>query len=215
MKTNVMMKRELSGMAVVQRSDDGFFDATSLLKQFNRKTGAQKQIKSFFENKATQEYVEAIEQDIFKRENSANKLVYAYVKERGRYGGTWMHAYLFIDFCMWLNPGFKLQVIKFVADGLIEHRHEAGDGYKKMCRALADAGAGRVDIMRVAQWVNYIVYSEHRRGIRQESTAEELKRLKQMQDRITFLLETGIFRTATEVLKLLRIVYHRGLTVSP
>ena len=45
---------------------------------------------------------------------------------------VWMHPFLFIDFAMWINPTFKVTVIKFVYDELINYRNEAGDAYREM-----------------------------------------------------------------------------------
>lgn len=36
-----------------------------------------------------------------------------------------MHPLLFIDFAMWLNPAFKVKVLKFVYDELIKFRNLA------------------------------------------------------------------------------------------
>ena len=35
-----------------------------------------------------------------------------------------MSSLLFIDFAIWLNPSFKVQVLKFVYDQLIKQRHD-------------------------------------------------------------------------------------------
>jgi len=51
---------------------------------------------------------------------------------RGRYGGTWMHPKMFIDFAMWVSVEFKSIVIDYVLDGLIQSRNDAGDYYNEM-----------------------------------------------------------------------------------
>ena len=47
-----------------------------------------------------------------------------------------MHPLLFIDFAMWLNPVFKVKVLKFVYDQLIKYRNEAGDAYRELGAAI-------------------------------------------------------------------------------
>lgn len=42
MKTNQIMVRPMGGFNVTQRTKDGFFNATSLLKQWNEKTGMKR-----------------------------------------------------------------------------------------------------------------------------------------------------------------------------
>lgn len=117
---------------VIQRTSDGMFNATTLLKAWNNHSGQSKEIKKFFENNATQEFVTAlISEESLKGQNSA------YLKSRGKYnGGTWMHPLLFIDFAMWLNPTFKVKVLRFVYDQLIQYRNDAGDSYKEMASAI-------------------------------------------------------------------------------
>ena len=38
---------------------------------------------------------------------------------------------------MWLNPKFKVKVLKFVYDELIKYRHDAGDNYRLITEAIA------------------------------------------------------------------------------
>ena len=46
---------------------------------------------------------------------------------KGVNAGTWYHPYVYMDYAMWINPKFKLTVIKFVYDQLIKNRHHARD----------------------------------------------------------------------------------------
>ena len=73
MKTNQAMIRPMGQFQVVQRTKDGMFNATTLLKQWNeqvdlhtQKNGyvKQKDLKEFFNNKGTQEFIEALKEDI-------------------------------------------------------------------------------------------------------------------------------------------------------
>ena len=115
------MLRKMGDFEVTQRTKDGMFNATQLLKQWNEHSGSKKELASFFKMNSTEEYIEAI-----KKDNMAKS---PYLKSRGKNGGTWMHPYLFIDFAMWLNPTFKVQVIKFVYDKMIKYRNEVGSTY--------------------------------------------------------------------------------------
>ena len=53
--------------------------------------------------------------------------------------GIWMHPYLFIDFAMWISVEFKSKVIRYVVDGLILSRHEAGDFFNEMSAQILDS----------------------------------------------------------------------------
>lgn len=98
MKTNQIIIRPMGDFKVSQRTKDGFFCATSLLAQWNEKSGMKKEVSKFFEIQSTSELVKII----MMREN-LNTQDSTYLKTRGKNGGTWMHPILFIDFAMWLN----------------------------------------------------------------------------------------------------------------
>ena len=55
---------------VSQRTSDGMFNATELLKQWSYQSGQQKMIAHFFENTATKDFIQAIIDDESKQRNS-------------------------------------------------------------------------------------------------------------------------------------------------
>lgn len=58
--------------SVEQRTKDGMFNATALLKQWNKSAGEKKEIKKFFENQNTKEFISAlIEEENLNGEKSA------------------------------------------------------------------------------------------------------------------------------------------------
>ena len=132
LKTNQVLTRKMGDFDVFQRTKDGMFNATTLLKQWNENTGSQKQMIHFTENKNTEEFVKVlISKEDLKERNSV------LIQSRGKNGGTWMHPFLFIDFAMWINPEFKYDVIKFVYDELIKYRVDAGIEYKEVGRVIS------------------------------------------------------------------------------
>ena len=60
MKTNQIMKRNLANFTVEQRTKDGYFNLTGLLNSWNTKMGSKKELKDYFDNKATQEFIKAL-----------------------------------------------------------------------------------------------------------------------------------------------------------
>lgn len=201
MKTSVVMQRKMGGFVVHQRTKDGMFNATSLIDQYNKHSGKKKEIKDFFLNKSTQEFIKAIQEDdtILNRGNSP------YLKSRGRYGGTWMNPYLFIDFAMWLEPKFKLQVIKFVHDQLIKFRHDAGDNYK----LLSSAGAKLkgYDYVEVATAMQYIVFNKKSKNLRQEASEEQLKELSDLEKKLSFAIDMGFIKNYPQLKSELRRIW--------
>ena len=64
MKTNQIMKREFYGTFIEQRTKDGSFNATSLLKFFNEMNNLAKRMNDFFSNKNTQEFLDELESEL-------------------------------------------------------------------------------------------------------------------------------------------------------
>lgn len=60
MKTNQTLTRQMGCFSVYQRTSDGMFNATELLKQWN-KNGKKKDMDDFLSNKMTKEYITVIE----------------------------------------------------------------------------------------------------------------------------------------------------------
>lgn len=203
MKTNVNMIRRLDVYNVEQRTKDGMFNATSLIKQWNESGNVKKDLDDFLNNANTKEFISALSEDIIVNQQLLNPQKNGELKivdnksvmntiinaTRGRYGMTWLHPYLFIKFAMWLNPRFEVQVIKFVYDELMELRNAAGDGYKVMTAAVSIFPD--VDYAYIAMALNYIVFGKHYEGIRQTATVEQLKELKDIQSNLAFAVNRG------------------------
>lgn len=49
MKTSVVMKRSMGKFSVLQRTGDGMFNATALLKEWNEHSGMKKEVTKYFE----------------------------------------------------------------------------------------------------------------------------------------------------------------------
>lgn len=215
MKTNQVLTRRMGDFAVLQRTVDGMFNATILLKQWNEISGQKKALGHYFENSSTIEFIEAIEkEESFTHRNSV------YVKSkasRGENAGTWMSPLLFIDFAMWLNPAFKVKVLKFVYDELIKIRHEAGDTYRIMSSAVAKlvpASELKIRIPEIARGINYIVYNQHLPEIRNKQADEvKTRKLNEVQKEIARLIDLGFITTYPQLRTHLRKLYNENQAV--
>lgn len=204
MKTNVIMNRSMGDLKVNQRTKDGMFNATSLLNQFNVVNGTRKEIKDYFNNKSTIELIETMnnDDDFLHGGNSP------YVKSRASRGinaGTWMHPYLFIDFAMWINPRFKLTVIKFVYDELIKNRHSAGDNYK----LLSESGVKLkgYNFSEVATAMNWIVFDKKGKELRQNATQDQLKELSDIQTKLSFAIDMNYIKSYPQLISEMQEMY--------
>lgn len=203
------MTRQMGDFKVQQRTKDGMFNATELLKQWNEFSGMKKEIIDYFFNASTKELIEVMNND----DDFLNRGNYPYLKQRGKYnGGTWMHPLLFIDFAMWLNPKFKLQVLKFVQDKLIELRHDAGDEYKRMADALDSIKGGydiKYMISKVSMAINFIVFRRHSIELRNNATTKQLKQITELEQFIYNSIELGIINDFDTLITMLRNKYRK------
>lgn len=123
MKTNVIMKRPMGQFEVQQRTSDSFFNATLLLNQWNENNpDNERRLDNFWQTTHLVELMSEIAENEynFKSLNFMDlKNLLSSTKKGKIGGGTWMHPILFIKFCMYLNPRFEYQVIKFVYDELM------------------------------------------------------------------------------------------------
>lgn len=206
MKTNQILTRKMGDFNVNQRTSDGMFNATELLKQWTEQSGIQKKLDHFFENNSTEEFINAlISEENYHTRNSV------YVKSRASRGtnmGTWMHPVLFIDFAMWLNPKFKVKVLKFVYDELIKYRHDAGDNYILLSQGVAKIVSKPflpVAIQNIAKAINHIVFNKHYAGIRNaEASEENLKNLAYLEFKLSELINEGFIKDYDQAMNYLR-----------
>jgi len=194
------MVRQMGSFDVQQRTKDGMFNATDLLKQWNYDSGQKKELKSFFKLKNTHEFID----ELIKEEN-LNGYDSTHLKVRGKYGGTWMTPILFVKFAMWINPRFEVQVIKFVYDQLIEFRNDAGDNYKELSSSVQKFIDINYPIM--AKGLNHIVFGKHKKGIRQEATTAQLTSLNDLQKKLAFAIDMGYIKSFDELLSEMRRLY--------
>jgi KilA-N domain len=112
----------------LQRISDNYFEATVTLKKYNSLNETKKLMAEYTKLKSTKEYVDYLER---------KELIVKPIKTHTVHG-TWMHPYIYIDFCMWLSVEFKSLAIQMVLDGLVKMRHSAGDYYIEMCNTIKD-----------------------------------------------------------------------------
>lgn len=217
MKTNQVMKRPMGVFSVEQRTKDAMFNATALLRQWNERSGQQKQISHFFENENTKEFIDALmEEENLKERNSA------YLKSRGKTGGTWMHPILFVKFAMWLNPRFEVQVIKFVYDQMIAFRQEAGDAYKTLSRAVGSIVPKafiQTACAKVGVAINYVIFNTHEPMLRnQHGDEDKMRDLFQFEHKVADLINEGFIGSFDELINYLRRMWikrHTPKTLLP
>lgn len=208
MKTNQEMIRPMGEFKVIQRTKDGFFNATELLKQWNISNCTKKELKHYFENQSANELINTI----VEREN-LNSRNSAYLSTRGKNGGTWMHPILFIDFAMWINPSFKYDVIKFVYDEMIKFRNLAGDAYPSMCRAVRSIMPEpifREKVKDLAKSLNIIVYGRHESEMRNKVGDEsKIREMYELEKQIAQWINIGLVGNYKQLKAALNKLYYQ------
>lgn len=211
MKTNQIMVRPMGEFKVTQRTKDGFFNATELLKQWNKKSGMKKEVTKFLDLDSTSELIRVI----MERENLHTQDS-AYVKSRASRGGnagTWMHPILFIDFAMWINPSFKYDVIKFVYDEMIRYRNDAGDAYKELSSAvmkIVPKDFMPKAMQKIGEALNWVVFNQHEKMLRNKFGDEKTQReLWQLEKKVADLINEGFITGFDNLIIYLRNQYQK------
>lgn len=204
MKQNVVMIRKMGNFEISQRTKDGMFNATSLVKEWNKKN-KRKDVSEFLSNKNTEEFIEALIED--ENLNTGNPVFKTHTVIKGKYGGTWMTPLLFIKFSMWLNPRFEVQVLKFVYDELIQQRNDAGDNYISL--SASGMKLQGYDFREVATAMNWIVFNKKGKNLRQSATQEELKELNELQGKLAFLIDNNYVTSYRQLLSDMRKMYNK------
>jgi len=130
MITEVIMKRELFGKEISQKSKSEFFSATDLVLAGNKwrvnNDLEMFKLTSWLGANRTKEFIEELEKEF------GNVII----RSKGKNQHTWIHPYLFIDLALSINPKLKIEVYKWLYDSLLKYRNDSGDSFKKMSGAL-------------------------------------------------------------------------------
>lgn len=77
MKSNQEMIRKIENFSITQRTSDGFFDGSELLRQWNAVDGhTKREMKKFLDSPATKEFIEALVIDENERKSHVAKMRY-------------------------------------------------------------------------------------------------------------------------------------------
>jgi hypothetical protein len=208
------MVRKMGNFDVLQRTKDGYFDANSLLNQWNsKKDNPERKMSRFLESPKTKEFINEISNDSPSAEMHDGLITAFYIKKgrntaKGRTKDEiWMHPYLFIDFAMWLNPKFKLSVIKFVYDQLIQQRTLAGDNYKTLSSSLVKLKG--YSFQEVAKAIQWIVYNKTGKDLRQTATQEQLQEINDIQTKLAFAIDMNYIISYEQLMNELRKLYNK------
>lgn len=219
MKTNQEMIRPMGDFKVIQRTKDGFFNATELLKQWNvSNCDERRELDNFW--KAA--HLNELMSEIAKNELNITSVDFTVLKRTlsktnkarlDRGGGTWMHPILFIKFAMYLSPRFEYHVIKFVYDEMIKFRNLAGDAYPSMCRAVRSIMPEpifREKVKDLARSLNIIVYGRHESEMRNKVGDEsKIREMYELERQIAQWINIGLVGNYKQLKAALNKLYYQ------
>lgn len=183
MQTEVIMKRELFGEQISQKSKSEFFSATDLVKAGNKWR--------ILNNMMPFNHLQYFQSNSFKELEKELKKKYNIVRiiGRGRGNHTWVHPILFIDIALAINPKLKIEVYEWLFDNLIKYRNDSGDSYKKMCGTLYNKYSNKSKfhdyISHVAEQIKLACSVENW----EIATEAQLKKRDKIQDNICLLCD--------------------------
>ena len=228
MKTNQEMIRPMGNFNVIQRTSDGYFNATQLLKQWNENAKSkpvnstdlkERRLDAFWDSTNLDQLMSEIaENELNFNSQNFGDLKNALSKTcRGKKnGGTWMHPVLFIKFAMYLSPRFEYHVLKFVADEMIRYRNDAGDAYKQLSSAvmkIVPRDFMPTAMKKIAEALNWVIFNEHESGIRNKHGEENKQReLFHLETKVTDLINEGFIRSFDQLEEYLRSQWRKNWT---
>jgi len=186
-------------VSLLIKSEEMFFNATQMAKPFGKLP------KDFWKQTQNKEYLEAL---IVLSGDNKNRDDFVQTK-RGKYGGTYFHNDLALQFARWLSPIFGVKLDKWVVEKLKEEqsrklaRQEAKTGYLPMTNAIIrnHDPAKPYHFSNEADLINRIVLGMSAKKFREEygvenvregCTAAQLQELDRLQRINTGLIEIGM-----------------------
>ena len=218
MRSNKIMKRQMGDYEVLQRTSDSYFDGNALLLQWKHEHPKCKDsIKDFLDQKKVKDFIQYLQDDLRSQaqpqKGGMDEIqIIKYDKGNNSSNGrladkVWMHPYLFIDFAMWLNPKFKLSVIKFIYDQLIQQRTLAGDNYKTLSSSIVKLKG--YSFQEVAKAIQWIVYNKTGKDLRQTATQEQLQEINEIQTKLAFAIDMNYITSYSQLLEEMRKIYNK------
>ena len=188
MKTNQEMVRYIDSFSVVQRTSDGYFDGSELLRQWNNVEGnPRRRMSEFIDSPKVKEFLKALADDESHRSKTdigENQLLIKVKGKNTKEGKTpdkvWMNPLLFIKFAMWINPTFEVKVLRFVYDEMIRYRNDAGDAYKELSSAvmkIVPKDFMPKAMQRLVKHLNWVIFNNHEKMLRNKHGDEIKKRI--------------------------------------
>lgn len=205
--TKFIITRNLNGYKLQQRTDNGMFNASYFIEQWNEKNNSNLKVSDFIKEKDTLRFMNllAVKENLHHVGECFNDGIIAVNNTVTNDEGIihteiWFHRYLFSDFLIYVDEELKYEALKFITDNLIDMRNTVGSKYREWTNLLTTIGANQKDIKIIQCNINIIVFGKHQKDIRNSATFEELTKILEIQSTLSSLIKLKITTTPLEVL---------------
>jgi len=187
----------MADVSMLQKTDELFFNATLIAKQFNKKPS------EWLDSKQSSEYIAVIlEAENFRYENLVRTTI------GGKFQGTWMHKKLTLPFARWLNVKFEYDLDRWI-ESRVEDEHQRNQhrlglktGFLPLTNAIQAAHtdpkpyhfSNECDLInRLVTGMSAKTFKQARgiENVRDGLTAAELQLMNKLQMQNTSLIELG------------------------
>ena len=163
-------------VSMLRKTEDLFFNATEIAKQFGKRTN------DFLRLDSTKEYIDALAEC-----NSQNGISrseeYVRVQNGGKHRGTWLHRDLALEFAGWLSASFRVHLHKWAEARIDEERHrkairdELRTGYRPLTDAIQKAHdpAKPYHFSNEADLINRIVLGMSAKQYREQHGVDDVR----------------------------------------
>lgn len=219
-QANVVLEVDFAGEIVMADAKTGMVSLNDIFEVGNTRRVAKglpaKELKKFFENDDTIEFMDALVkhenvdilngEKIAQLENPTSKDILT-ISKRGRYGGTWGHLLLAVKLATWLDKDFEVQVYKtFVEGKLFDFRLLGIDNYKLLCSSMSRKFyCDSYDYSDVATEINKKCNNgEFIKGWNYRNATPEIQKLRNdLMDFVIRMLDMEMIRSKNDVLRVI------------
>ena len=225
MKTNVILKssdRVLFGITVRQNTKDQMLSVTDLQSAYEvarwKHGWAERRIDSVTQTTSFKEraYYVLKERDFIKTSfvgfmemvdkegisKVLKKLKVWKTTGRGVNKMVVCNSSIWVLLAMELNPMVYAKVVIWLEDSLIFDRIEAGDKFKPMNSAIATI-ISKPNFPLFAKEINIKVFGNHQRGMRDLASAQELRKIADVEKFVTNAISMGVAKEQNHILTII------------
>lgn len=203
MDNNVIIKRINEWLECYQNKDNGFYNATALLKQYNEHyPNEQKLMRDFLRLNQTEEIIKKINKSPMEKSlYGNNQQVTAYYLKKGRntrHGRTsdtyYFHEVLFLKFGAWLSRDLEYDIYVVISNLVREYRRDITKLMPEFKESIKDFQTDGNVFIKTHSMLNRAVFGKYIKNGHQINKADEneLFRYRQLQNEIVTLIKFNI-----------------------